>query len=144
MRDQFSHSKRPNIACWKNGELVGFDQAVVTVNDHGLLYGDGCFEGLRFHQRQPFRLGRHLARLRRSLCALDITIPYTDATLAKAVMACIENSRMTDGYLRILVTRGDGDMGLNPESCSSPNVFVIPASLSLVSEAKRSGKKVFD
>lgn len=124
-------------ACWKNGELVSADQAVVSIYDHGLLYGDGCFEGLRFYHQQPFRLDRHLARLRRSLRTLDITVPYTNEHLADAVMACIECSGMSDGYLRILVTRGEGDMGLNPRNCSRPNVFIIPASLSLVSDDVR-------
>lgn len=117
-----SHTKT-KYSCWKNGELVSADQAVVSIYDHGLLYGDGCFEGLRFYHRHPFRLDRHLARLRRSLSALAITVPYTDDTLAEAVMACIARSGMGDGYLRILVTRGEGDMGLNPRNCTAPNVF---------------------
>src|SRR5690606_7478445 len=134
------HSKsrtRTTYSCWKNGELVGADQAVVSIYDHGLLYGDGCFEGLRFYHRRPFRLQRHLARLRRSLSVLAISIPYTDAALADAVMSCIASSEMESGYLRILVTRGDGDMGVNPLNCSTPNVFIIPASLALVSRAVR-------
>lgn len=130
------HTKT-KYSCWKNGELVSADQAVVSIYDHGLLYGDGCFEGLRFYHRHPFRLDRHLARLRRSLSALAITVPYTDDTLAEAVMACIARSGMGDGYLRILVTRGEGDMGLNPRNCTAPNVFIIPASLSLVSDETR-------
>lgn len=123
--------------CWKNGVLVSPDQAVVSIYDHGLLYGDGCFEGLRFYQGKPFRLRRHLARLRRSLRALAINIAYTDERLAEGVNACIANSGMREGYLRILVTRGEGDMGLNPRNCSQPNVFIIPASLSLVSDEIR-------
>lgn len=124
-------------SCWKNGELVSAERAVVSVHDHGLLYGDGCFEGLRFYHRHPFRLDRHLARLRRSLSALAIAIPYSDDVLTEAVMACIASSEMQEGYLRILVTRGDGDMGLNPRNCRAPNVFIIPASLSLVSDETR-------
>ena len=128
---------KTRYSCWKNGELVSADQAVVSIYDHGFLYGDGCFEGLRFYHRHPFRLDRHLARLRRSLSALAITIPYSDDSLAEAVMACIASSGMGNGYLRVLVTRGEGDMGLNPRNCTTPNVFIIPASLSLVSETVR-------
>ncbi len=131
---QVNCSTKTKYDCWKNGVLVDADQAVVSIYDHGLLYGDGCFEGLRFYHRQPFRLDRHLARLRRSLSALMITIPYSDDTLTEAVMSCITRSDMVDGYLRILVTRGEGDMGLNPLNCTTPEVFIIPASLSLVSE----------
>lgn len=130
------HTKT-KYSCWKNGELVSADQAVVSIYDHGLLYGDGCFEGLRFYHRYPFRLDRHLARLRCSLSALAIIVPYSDDALAEAVMACIARSGMADGYLRILVTRGEGDMGLNPLNCTAPNVFIIPASLSLVSDEVR-------
>lgn len=137
MQTQATNRERGIYPCWKNGALVGSDQAVVSVYDHGLLYGDGCFEGLRFYHRRPFRLARHLARLRRSLCALAIRIPYSDDELNEAVMACIASSGLDEGYLRILVTRGDGDMGLDPQNCSEPNVFVIPASLALVSEATR-------
>jgi len=123
--------------CWINGNILEPSQALISIYDHGLLYGDGCFEGLRFHHKKPFRLEQHLARLHRSLRSLDITIPYTDRALEDAVIACINESRLTDGYIRILVTRGDGDMGLNPRNCGNPNVFIIPALLSLVSEDAR-------
>jgi branched-chain amino acid aminotransferase len=137
MQTQHSINTKISFTCWKNGELVGPDQAVVSIFDHGLLYGDGCFEGLRFYYCQPFRLQSHLDRLRRSLCALDITIPFTDEVLSSAIMSCIDNSVMSAGYIRILVTRGEGDMGLNPLNCGTPNVFIIPASLSLVSDDVR-------
>lgn len=134
MRAQPSDYTTGERICWKNGELVKGSQAYVSIYDHGLLYGDGCFEGLRFYHKKPFRLHRHLKRLRLSLQVLDIEIPYTDGDLIDAVMACISRSGMKEGYLRILVTRGEGDMGLNPENFISPNVFIIPASLSLVSD----------
>ena len=131
MQQQTPYRTKTEFSCWKNGELVSADRASVSVHDHGLLYGDGCFEGLRFYHGRPFMLDRHLARLRRSLQALAITIPYTDDTLTEAVMTCIRGSGMHDGYLRILVTRGEGDMGLDPRNCTRPNVFIIPAALSL-------------
>lgn len=125
---------------WKNGRMVGAADAVVSVFDHGLLYGDGCFEGLRFYGRRPFRLDRHLQRLRRSLRALAIDIPYSDDDLAQAVADCIEHSGQDQGYLRILVTRGEGDLGLNPANCRAPSVFILASALALVSdEARRQG-----
>lgn len=127
--------------CWINGNILEPNQAVISVYDHGLLYGDGCFEGLRFHHKKPFRLKQHLARLRRSLRSLDIAIPYSDRILEEAVLACINESRLGEGYIRILVTRGNGDLGLNPRNCGNPNVFIIPALLSLINEGAR--KKVF-
>jgi branched-chain amino acid aminotransferase len=130
-------AKQVKPLCWKNGAVVGAEHAVVSIYDHGLLYGDGCFEGLRFYGGQPFRLGRHLSRLRRSLSALDIQISYSDDELQAGIAECIEQSNMPNGYLRLLVTRGEGDMGLNPQHCVSPNVFIIPASLSLVSDDTR-------
>jgi branched-chain amino acid aminotransferase len=137
MQQQTPYRTKTEFSCWKNGELVSADRASVSVHDHGLLYGDGCFEGLRFYHGRPFMPDRHLARLRRSLQALAITIPYTDDTLTEAVMTCIRGSGMHDGYLRILVTRGEGDMGLDPRNCTRPNVFIIPAALSLVSDTAR-------
>ena len=125
------------FTCWKNGKLVNPDQAAVSVYDHGLLYGDGCFEGIRFYRKQPFRISQHLQRLRRSLCSLNISIPYTDKTLSEAVQACVETSGLRDGYIRLLITRGEGDMGLDPRNCGDPNVIIISASLSLVGEEDR-------
>lgn len=122
---------------WKNGQMVGAAEAVVSVFDHGLLYGDGCFEGLRFYGRRPFRLDRHLQRLRRSLRALAITIPYSDSDLSRAVAGCIEHSGQEQGYLRILVTRGEGDLGLNPANCRSPSVFILASALAIVSDERR-------
>lgn len=126
-----------HFPCWKNGDIVAPEQAQVSIYDHGLLYGDGCFEGLRFYHRQPFRLERHLTRLSASLTALAITMPYSNEQLMTAVNQTIEQSGLDDGYLRILVTRGEGDMGLNPRHCLWTNVFIIPAMLTMVSEQQR-------
>jgi branched-chain amino acid aminotransferase len=135
---QAPSTKAPSaMACWMNGALVAPEQASVSVFDHGLLYGDGCFEGLRYHHRRPFRLHRHLQRLRRSLRALDIAIPFDDGELAEGVAACIDRVGLDAGYLRIVVTRGPGDLGLNPRHCLSPTVFIVSAPLALVSDERR-------
>jgi len=124
-------------ACWMNGSLVSAAEASISVFDHGLLYGDGCFEGLRYHHQRPFRLDRHLQRLRRSLRALDIAIPLSDRELTSGVTACIQHMNKDAGYLRIVVTRGQGDLGLNPRNCLSPTVFIIAAPLTLISDERR-------
>jgi len=120
--------------CWFNGELIPSNEAKISIFDHGLLYGDGVFEGLRFYNRKPFRLDENLKRLRQSLLALEISIPFSDDELAKGVEACIEKSANDSAYLRLVVTRGEGNLGLNPQSCSKANVFIVSSELELVSE----------
>lgn len=126
-------STLPKASCWHNGELVPAEQATVSVFDHGLLYGDGVFEGLRFYNTKAFKIERHLQRLRRSLKVLGITIEYSNEQLIEGVKSCIEDLGMQDGYLRILVTRGEGNLGLNPTSCPQSNVFILAAQLELAS-----------
>jgi len=106
----------------------------VSVFDHGLLYGDGVFEGLRFYRGVPFRIDRHLRRLRRSLAAIRLQIPYSDVQLREGINHCIEAFGEQSGYLRLVATRGEGGMGLNPKHCRTPNVFAIACQLELVSE----------
>ncbi len=122
---------------WKNGAWVNREEATVSVFDHGLLYGDGCFEGLRFYNGVPFCLDQHIARLERSLRALSIELPFPLSTLHGAVLETIQRSGLNSGYIRLLVTRGEGDLGLNPKNCDQPSVFILPAELSLVSEQER-------
>lgn len=123
--------------CWLNGALVPLERAHVSVFDHGLLYGDGVFEGVRFYRRRAFRLEAHLERLYRSALALRLAIPYDRATLAAGVEATIAAFHADDGYLRLVATRGEGRLGLDPSSCGRANVFVIADDLALVSEAVR-------
>ena len=132
------NSSDPHHACWMNGELCHPDRARVSVFDHGLLYGDGVFEGIRFYNRSAFRLAAHLRRLSDSARAIRLTIPYDHAALAEASKAVIAASAAENGYFRLVVTRGAGDLGLDPESCHRPNVFLIAAPLRVVSDAVRS------
>lgn len=132
------NSSDPHHACWMNGELCHPGQARVSVFDHGLLYGDGVFEGIRFYNRSAFRLAAHLRRLSDSARAIRLTIPYDYATLAEATKAVIAASAAENGYIRLVVTRGPGDLGLDPDSCHRPNVFLIAAPLRIVSDAVRS------
>lgn len=120
------------MTIWKNGVLVEPAQAVVSVLDHGLLYGDGVFEGVRYYRRTPFRLERHLRRLARSAAGIGLTIPYDLPALAAAVQQTVDAADPEDGYLRIVVTRGEGSLGVNPQGCERQTVFIIAAQLAVV------------
>lgn len=127
----------PHPVCWMNGALVALDQARVSVFDHGLLYGDGVFEGIRFYHGHAFRLAAHLDRLYRSAAALRLTIPYDRAALTAAVHAAIAAFHAQDGYLRLVVTRGEGKLGLDPGTCVRGNTFILADRLALVNEGAR-------
>jgi len=118
--------------CWINGELLPAAAATISVLDHGLLYGDGVFEGIRFYRGRAFRLADHLRRLADSAAAICLQIPYQTDRLAQAVDEVIEAYGQPDGYLRLLVTRGEGALGLDPASCGRPNVVLIADRLTLV------------
>lgn len=126
-----------HAVCWFNGRLVPPGEARVSVFDHGLLYGDGVFEGIRFYRRKPFRLEAHLERLRDSARAICLDVPYTLEALAQAVNATVAASTLTDGYLRLVVTRGEGPLGIDPSRCASPCVFVIADQLRMIDNATR-------
>lgn len=117
---------------WLNGQLLPTDQATIPVNDHGLLYGDGVFEGIRFYQRRAFRLQRHLQRLALSARAIALEIPLSSAELTAVIEHLIDAFADDDGYIRLMVTRGAGPMGLNPKSCSQPNVIAIADQLTMI------------
>lgn len=123
--------------CWIDGKLVPADQASISVFDHGFLYGDGIFEGVRFYSRKAFRLPAHLQRLARSAKALHLTLPLSQAELMQAVDETIAASDLQDGYLRIIVTRGVGVLGINPATCREPSVIVIADQLQMVTDEAR-------
>lgn len=129
--------------CWINGDLMPAVEARAPVLDHGLLYGDGVFEGIRFYHGRAFRLSRHLDRLYRSAAAIRLTVPHSSGALDMAVHDTISAFGKGDGYLRLVVTRGVGKLGLDPASCPHPNVFIIADELAMVSEAvRREGARV--
>lgn len=123
--------------CWADGHILPAREATVSVLDHGLLYGDGVFEGIRFYRGRPFRLREHLLRLARSARAIALALPYGEDELADAVAQTVAAYGETEGYLRLLVTRGVGALGIDPASCGRPSVFVIASPLAMVSEAER-------
>lgn len=128
--------------CWMNGQLQPAATATVSVFDHGLLYGDGVFEGIRFYRRRPFRLADHLQRLELSARAIALPLPYSRQVLSTAVAEIIAAYPSPDGYLRMVATRGVGSLGLDPRSCRRPTLFIIADGLNLLDEVRRRGARV--
>ena len=110
---------------WINGQWHDRETATVSVYDHGLLYGDGVFEGMRVYGGRTFRLQEHLDRLYDSAQAIWITIPMSKEEMARVTAEGVARAKITEGYLRHVVTRGTGDLGLDPRSCARPTVFII-------------------
>jgi len=114
-----------------NDCLVPEEQARVSVFDHGLLYGDGVFEGLRSYSGRVFRLNAHLDRLWASARAICLEIPMSKDRMARAVLDTLAANDLEDGYIRLVVTRGAGTLGLDPNKCSNPQIIVIADTISL-------------
>jgi branched-chain amino acid aminotransferase len=108
-----------------DGEWHSKDTAKVSVFDHGLLYGDGVFEGIRIYNRRIFRLDAHLDRLYASAQALALDIPMERAAMGAAVQDAVRRNRQEDGYIRLVVTRGAGDLGIDPRTCPRATVIII-------------------
>ena len=108
-----------------NGELVDKEDARISVFDHGLLYGDGVFEGMRSYSGSVFRLDEHLDRLWQSAAAIQLKIPVSKEEMAAAVNETLAANRIEDGYIRLVVTRGAGTLGLDPNRCDQPQVIII-------------------
>lgn len=123
-----------NGVCWIDGEVVPVAEARISVLDHGLLYGDGVFEGIRFYYGRAFRLTQHLERLERSARAIALSLPLAYAELMRAIGETIAAFGEPSGYLRLVVTRGVGSMGIDPRSCAQPQLFIIAGHLRVVSE----------
>lgn len=115
-----------------NGEFVPKSKAMISVFDHGLLYGDGVFEGIRTYNGYVFKLNEHLERLYASAHSLMIKIPLSREEMRRAVIDTLKTNRMKDAYIRLVVTRGAGDLGVDPRKCSKPNVFIIVGSISVI------------
>ena len=114
-----------------NGTLVPKEQAVVSVYDHGLLYGDGVFEGIRIYNGNVFLEQEHIDRLYESALAIRLTIPMSKAELSAATRATVAANNLTNGYIRLVVTRGSGSLGLDIRRTSDPQIIIIADSISL-------------
>src|SRR5205823_1736 len=117
-----------------DGKFYAEGDAKVSVFDHGLLYGDGIFEGIRFYNGRVFRLEEHLERLWDSARSICLEIPMTRQEMTEALIETIRQNHLQDGYIRLLVTRGVGNLGLNPEQCKNPSVIIIAATIALYHE----------
>ena len=117
-----------------NGELVDEQDAKISVYDHGLLYGDGVFEGIRSYAGTLFRLREHLDRLWNSAKAIRLQIPIGKTEMGKAIEDTLAANGIEDGYVRAVVTRGRGDLGLDPDLCKRPQVIIIAAHIELYPE----------
>jgi len=116
---------------YMNGKLVPREKACVSVFDHGLLYGDGVFEGIRAYNNRVFMLDEHIDRLYRSARAIALTMPVSKEEMSRAVVKTCKTNNLTDGYIRLVVTRGVGSLGLNPFTCEKSSVIIIAGSIQL-------------
>ena len=116
---------------WLNGELVGADEARISVFDHAVLYGDGCFEGIRAYGGRVFKLASHLDRMYASAEKLRLTPPYPKDEIDRAIRTTLAANGLTDAYIRLVFTRGVGTLGLHPFRCPKPTAFVITDSIEL-------------
>jgi branched-chain amino acid aminotransferase len=122
------------LKIWLDGKLVDEAEAKISVFDHGLLYGDGVFEGIRVYSRKLFELEAHIERLYRSAKVIRLSIPMTGSQLSNAVEKTVEANSVIDGYVRLVVTRGVGNLGLNPFTCESSSIFIIADNIQLYPE----------
>ncbi|MFA7342923.1 MAG: branched-chain-amino-acid transaminase [Terrimicrobiaceae bacterium] len=114
-----------------DGEFYDKENAKISVFDHGLLYGDGVFEGIRFYNGRVFRLGEHMARLFDSAKAICLDVGMEAGKMSEALLETIRRNDLRDGYVRLVVTRGCGDLGLNPALCPRATVFIIASKITL-------------
>jgi branched-chain amino acid aminotransferase len=118
-----------------DGKFVKEEEAKISVFDHGLLYGDGVFEGLRSYNGKIFKLDEHLIRLYNSAKAILLEIPLKFDEFKKVVIETVKKNNLKDSYIRIVVTRGVGDLGLDPRKCPKPTIFVIASHIQLYPES---------
>ena len=119
-----------------DGEFYDKENAKISVFDHGLLYGDGVFEGIRFYNGRVFRLEEHIDRLFDSARAIALNIGMDKSAVIEATLETIRQNNLQDGYIRLVVTRGVGDLGLNPMLCPKASLFIIASKITLYSADK--------
>lgn len=131
------------LKIWLNDRLVDEADAFISVFDHGLLYGDGVFEGIRVYNGKIFEHQAHIDRLYRSARAIRLEIPVDPATLMDQTEQTVRANDFSDGYIRLVVTRGVGDLGLNPKKCAVGQIIIIYSTIRLyLHEAYENGLKV--
>lgn len=110
---------------WIDGKYYSKENACISVFDHGLLYGDGVFEGIRVYNDRVFRLQEHLSRLYKSAKAIMLEIPLAQEELSRIVIEAVKENGTPEAYIRLVVTRGVGDLGMNPRLCPKPSIILI-------------------
>ncbi|MCY2973921.1 MAG: branched-chain-amino-acid transaminase [Planctomycetota bacterium] len=120
-----------SLQIYINGQFFSKEDAKISVYDHGLLYGDGVFEGLRAYSGKVFRLQQHIDRLYESARAIMLQIPMTMEALSAAVNETVAKNSLQDAYIRLVVTRGSGALGLDPNKTSNPQIIIIADSITL-------------
>jgi branched-chain amino acid aminotransferase len=130
----FVHEIELTMKIYLNGEYVEKEDAKVSVFDHGLLYGDGVFEGIRLYDGCVFKLDEHLERLEFSAKAILLELPMTRNEFSEAVCETCRRNDLRNGYVRLVVTRGSGHLGLTPDGCGPPNVIIIADEIQLYPE----------
>lgn len=125
-----------------DGRLIYASQAKISVFDHGLLYGDGIFEGIRFYKNRVFLLSKHIERLFNSAKAINLKMTWTKETVKNMIIETIIANSLKSGYIRLVVTRGKGDLGLDPRKCLQPTIIIITEhEIKLLAEQKITGAK---
>ncbi len=123
-----------HLKIYLDGQFVDEPDARISVFDHGLLYGDGVFEGIRFYNGRVFLLEDHLDRLYDSAKAILLTVPLERDAMREVVLETCRQNSLRDGYIRLVITRGKGDLGLNPTKCPKPTIFCIATTIELYPE----------
>jgi len=119
---------------WLNGKFVRKNEAKISVFDHGFLYGDGVFEGIRAYGGRVFKLVSHLQRLWESAKAITLGIPLSREELTEKVLQTLRKNKLKDAYIRLVVSRGEGDLGLDPRKCPHPQIIIIVDKINIYSE----------
>jgi len=123
-----------NLKIYIDGNFYDQTEAKISVFDHGLLYGDGVFEGIRFYNDRVFRFDEHIDRLWDSARAIALELPMSKSELIAATLETIRQNDRRDGYIRLILTRGVGSLGLSPDSCRRPSVIIIASTIALYPE----------
>lgn len=123
-----------SLTIYLDGEFVPEEKAVVSVFDHGLLYGDGVFEGIRAYHNRVFKLKEHIERFYDSAGTLAMELPLNEEEMSEVVLETCRRNNLRDAYIRLVATRGKGDLGLDPRKCPRPTIFCIAASIQLYPE----------
>lgn len=132
---QPARSRTSTDSIFLNGVYItGREQALVPLHEHGLLYGDGVFEGIRAYNGRIFRMKDHMDRLYQSAKAILLTIPYEKEELGKILLETVRRTGLDDAYIRLVVTRGPGDLGIDPRKCPKPAVYIIAGAIALYSK----------